>query len=291
MNTDWSTYIQGIQTLHCSRTLRFSDRFRDRYMDAFAIGGGGDVLELGCGTGALLRALHRWYPAARLTGVDRDSAFVFFARTQCPDAEILEGDVQALDLAGGSFDVTISHTVAEHVDPDRFFAEQYRLLRPGGVCLTLSVRRGISAAAPCVEEQTGFERQIWDRVSDRYGQMEKRVGMAQNPMDERQYPLCLERHGFRNVSAAYLTVDLTPDAPSCPPDMARAMIGAERASALDAVASLEAIAPDLVTGEELARMRALIGGRYDERLALYEAGAKQWDTQVCLIMVIRGEKS
>lgn len=290
MNRDWSTYIQGIATLHTSRTLRFSDCFRERYTEAFAIPAGGRILEVGCGTGALLQALHRWYPAARLTGVDRDSAFVSFAREQCPDAEILEGDAQALTFPEGSFDVTISHTVSEHVDPARFFAEQYRVLRPGGICLVLSARRGIGVSAPCVAGETDFEQGIWQRVSARYDEMEKRVGMRQNPMDERQLPLCMEEHGFRNVSTGYLAVNLTPDEPYWPAAMARAMIGSERASALDALDSLEAIAPDLVSGEELRRMRALANGRYDERLALYEAGVKQWDASVSVTLVVRGEK-
>lgn len=290
MNRDWSTFIQGIGTLHSSRTLRFSDEFREMYMNAFRIPDGGRILEVGCGTGALAASLRRWYPAAEITGLDRDSAFVAFARERCPGVRFLEGDATALDFPDGSFDVTISNTVAEHVDPERFFAEQYRVLRPGGVCLTLSARRGIHVPAPCVDEQTDFERGIWDRVSARFDEIEERVGMRKYPMDEREYPLCMEEHGFRNVSTEYLAVDLTPDAPGCPRSRARAMIEAERLSALDALSALEAAAGDLVSGEELARMRALAGGRFDKRLALYQAGERQWDTSVSLTMILRGEK-
>ncbi len=290
VNRDWSTFIQGIGTLHSSRTLRFSDEFRERYMDAFRIPDGCRILEVGCGTGALAASLRRWYPAAQITGLDRDSAFVSFARKHCPGVRFLEGDAAALDFPDGSFDVTVSNTVAEHVDPARFFAEQYRVLRLGGVCLTLSARRGIHAPAPCVNGQTDFEREIWDRVSARFDGIEERVGMGRYAMDEREYPRCLEAHGFRNVSTAYLAIALTPDGPDCSRSRARAMIEAERLSALDALSALEAAAGDLVSGDELARMRALANGRFDERLALYEAGEKQWDTSVSLTMVLRGEK-
>ncbi len=290
MNTDWSAYIQGVGTLHQSRTLRFSDRFRAGYMDAFSIPDGQRILELGCGTGALAQALRRWYPRSRIVGLDRDSAFVAFAREHCPAAEFLEGDAEVLCFPEESFDVTISHTVAEHVDPERFFAGQYRVLRPGGTCLVLSVRRSIAAAAPCLAGQTDLEKAIWERVSDRFDEIERRTGMGSNPMDERAYPLCMERHGFRNVSTTYLTVALTPDGPDCPPETARAIIQSERQSALDAVAALEVAAGDMVSGAELDRMRAQIGGRYDERLALYDRGEKQWDTWVTLLMVLRGGK-
>ena len=290
VNRDWSTFLQGIGTLHSSRTLRFSDRFRQRYMDAFRIPDGCRILEVGCGPGALACSLRRWYPSAEITGLDRDSAFVAFAREHCPGVRFLEGDATTLAFPDGSFDVTVSYTVAEHVDPARFFAEQYRVLGPGGVCLMLSVRRGIDAPAPCVDGQTDFERQIWERVSDRFDRIEERVGMRKYPLDEREYPLAMERYGFRNVSTAYLAIDLTPDGPDCPPERARAMIESERLSALDALSALEAAAGDLVTGEELARMRALANGRFDKRLALYEAGEKQWDTSVSLTMVLRGEK-
>lgn len=38
MHTDWSTYIQGIGTLHFSRSLRFSDLFKEKYMRAKPVG-------------------------------------------------------------------------------------------------------------------------------------------------------------------------------------------------------------------------------------------------------------
>lgn len=37
MNTIWSTYIQNIGTLYLSRSLRFSDAFKERYLNVFQI--------------------------------------------------------------------------------------------------------------------------------------------------------------------------------------------------------------------------------------------------------------
>ena len=66
MNTIWSDCIQGIDTLNLTRALRFSDIFREKYQRAFQIDGRKDILEIGCGPGALCRSLNRWYPEANI---------------------------------------------------------------------------------------------------------------------------------------------------------------------------------------------------------------------------------
>ena len=79
MNTIWSTYVQSIGTLYDSRSLRFSDLFHRKYMDAFAVDDKKRILEIGCGPGALAESLARWYPQAHISGIDRDSNFIDFA--------------------------------------------------------------------------------------------------------------------------------------------------------------------------------------------------------------------
>ena len=140
MDAVWSQYIQGCMTLYASRRLRFRDRFRDRYLPLLDLPDKPlRILEIGCGPGALAQALKRWYPAARVRGVDRDSAFVAFARDKAPALEFLEGDALALPFEAARFDAAVSYTVSEHVAPEGFFGEQRRVLKKGGVCLVLSV--------------------------------------------------------------------------------------------------------------------------------------------------------
>lgn len=98
MNTIWSTYIQKTGTLYSSRLLRFADPFKENYMDAFGIDDRCRILEIGCGPGALAQSLGRWYPHARICGVDRDSSFIAFAREHSPGIEFLEGDATSLPL-------------------------------------------------------------------------------------------------------------------------------------------------------------------------------------------------
>lgn len=294
MNTIWSTYLQKTGTLYESRTLRFHDHFRQKYVRAFALedvlGSAGRILEIGCGPGALSQSLHRWYPQASILGIDRDSDFIAFARAHSDGIDFAEEDAASLSFADNTFDVTISNTVAEHIEPSKFFGEQYRVLRPGGICLVLSARRGIHIAAPCLTVQSDVEKEVWARVKERCAETDKKYGVCAYPMSEAEYPAAMAAYGFREISTEYITVNLTPDDPCYPPDMACAMIEAQRRTALDAIEHLPHIAAGLVSEAELVEMRRQVNARYDKRIALYDAGEKQWDVSLSLTMILRGVK-
>jgi 2-polyprenyl-3-methyl-5-hydroxy-6-metoxy-1,4-benzoquinol methylase len=88
-------------------------------------------LEIGCGTGKLLRVLAARTPAWSLTGIDPS---VFAAQT-CRDAgfRVLTGTVEEVDLAGERFSGVCAWNVIEHVDdPGRFLAWIAARLDPGG---------------------------------------------------------------------------------------------------------------------------------------------------------------
>ena len=125
MNTIWSSYIQGTNTLYYSRKLRFNDAFAPQFKALFRLDEAAPlkILEIGCGPGALAGALRRWYPNAEITGVDRDSEFIRFAKEHEPGVSFIEGDIAALPFADNSFDAVISNTVSEHVEPAAFYGE------------------------------------------------------------------------------------------------------------------------------------------------------------------------
>ena len=148
MNTIWSTYVQNIGTLYDSRSLRFSDFFQSKYKEIFEIEDKKKILEIGCGPGAFAESLSRWYRNAEIFGMDRDSNFITFASKKAPQVHFSEGDATELPFEEESFDVTISNTVVEHIEPSKFYGEQYRVLKENGVCLVLSARKGINISAP-----------------------------------------------------------------------------------------------------------------------------------------------
>lgn len=279
MHELWSRQIQGIQTLYGSRSLRFQDGYRSQWTELFALPArkGLRILEVGCGPGALTGALCRWYPDAELVGLDRDSRFIAFARAQIPGATFCEGDATALPFPDSSFDVTISYTVSEHIAPDPFYGEQWRVLRDGGICLVLSCRKSIVCPAPCLAE-TDVEAAFWQSTGD--DDTWARYGVGRYWQDERQMPVTMEHNRFAGISTGYVVVSLTPDNPSCPPDMAEAILDAQRAGALEAVLS---------TGRtDAGPVLDAIQAKYDRRLQLLRDGCRQWDTYTTLNLVLRG---
>lgn len=98
MNTIWSDYIQSINTLYLSRTLRFSDTYKENYMNFFNIGNKKDILEIGCGPGALTNSLSRWYPNTNIIGIDRDTSFIEFAKQKMPHLKFIGALMQPLYL-------------------------------------------------------------------------------------------------------------------------------------------------------------------------------------------------
>lgn len=96
------------------------------------------VLDLGCGDGAVLRDLLRYGAApASLHGLDLIEARVARARELTPGARIEVGDGQALPFEAGRFDLVLAFTLLSSLaDPAaraRVAAEMQRVLRPGGL--------------------------------------------------------------------------------------------------------------------------------------------------------------
>jgi SAM-dependent methyltransferase len=97
---------------------------------------GDRVLDLGCGTGDLARALAT--AGRRVTGCDISSQMLSAARDRggCARWVQLEPDWLTLPFASASFDVVVAASVLEYVpDPAIVLRESARVLRPGGVVL------------------------------------------------------------------------------------------------------------------------------------------------------------
>ncbi len=289
-NTMWSDLVQGIDTLYYSRMLRFDDIFKRKYTEIFCIEGKEKILEIGCGPGALAQSLSRWYPDSEVIGIDRDSEFIRFASEKAPSIKFFEGDAAALPFSENSFDVTISNTVHEHIKPLDFFGEQYRVLKPNGVCIVMSARRGITSNASCIDECSDFENEISGRVEKYCDEVLKGNSIGAYRQSERDIPLTMSAYGFKDIRTDYLAVNLTPDNTEYPEETARTIINEGRFSELDYAERLLKIAPDIVSAEEISKLKKIINQKYDRRVELYDSGQKQWDTSVSLTMIVRGVK-
>lgn len=290
MNTIWSDYIQSIDTLYLSRTLRFSDVYKENYMNFFNINNKKDILEIGCGPGALTNSLSRWYPNANIIGIDKDTSFIEFAKQKMPHLNFMEADATSLPFKDNTFDVVISHTVQEHIPPEKFFNEQLRVLKPNGICLVLSIRHGIQLMADCILQENIFEKEFWQKTKHFFQNTLEEYGIGRYSMNEKDLPYKMEKYGFHHVSTNYLTVNLTPDNPNVSKETAYEIINSWHQTNIGSINSLSNIASETIITSELTKMKELTDSKFNKRMELYNKGIKQWDTAVSLTMIIRGIK-
>ncbi|MBI3965048.1 MAG: methyltransferase domain-containing protein [Chloroflexi bacterium] len=113
-------------------------RLRSAYLDAFALRPGESVLEVGCGSGAVLREVARRVGAAGCAvGLDPSAGLVAAAADLAEGEGIAivpcAGDGLALPFASDRFDAALTATTIAHVDDaGGFVRELVRVVRPGG---------------------------------------------------------------------------------------------------------------------------------------------------------------
>jgi SAM-dependent methyltransferase len=113
----------------------------------FGLGHAKEVLDVGTGQGHFARV---WAPhfaqGFRLTGVDRETRSLAFARERCSAFaaerkidgrfDFLVADASKLPFEDDCFDLVMAQTLLIHVaDPEAVFAEFVRVTRPGGLVL------------------------------------------------------------------------------------------------------------------------------------------------------------
>ncbi|HSY47768.1 MAG TPA: class I SAM-dependent methyltransferase [Thermoanaerobaculia bacterium] len=95
------------------------------------------VVDLGCGSGALLERIGRKQPDALLIGIDVEPSALEQAARRLPEAELVQSDLDGHGAAVARLyrqaDAVVCSEVLEHLDaPDRALLLAHDLLRPGG---------------------------------------------------------------------------------------------------------------------------------------------------------------
>lgn len=93
-----------------------------------------DVLDAGCGTGAVIALLAKKHPDKHYTGIDLSPKMIAVAAAKrTKNAEFICGDCENLPFEPDSFDViTCSMSFHHYPHPVDFFRSCERVLRPGG---------------------------------------------------------------------------------------------------------------------------------------------------------------
>ena len=135
---------------------RWASRLAKVFLDFVEFPETGELLDVGCGTGALTLAMAERWPARRVTGVDLAAPFISYAQSRRPgDQPTFEiGDVCALKYEGGRFAGVAAQLVFLFIPrPEVALREMRRVTRSGG-----------TVAAVVWDSRGGlvFQRMLWD---------------------------------------------------------------------------------------------------------------------------------
>lgn len=103
------------------------------------VGVRGEVLDVGCGTGALTFAIAKSQSASRIVATDLSEGFLAYARSNTDDPRIgfKRGDARQLPFPDASFDCCLALLVMSFIpDAPKAAREMRRVARPGGVVAT-----------------------------------------------------------------------------------------------------------------------------------------------------------
>jgi malonyl-CoA O-methyltransferase len=181
------------------------------------------LLDVGAGTGMLLRSLRHLYGDALTVGIDLALGMSLTARQNLrtdENAQILSADAEHLPFAAESFDLVLSTSTFQWLSHlDMAFGEAFRVLTPGGIfCFSLFGEQTLH------ELRTSYRRALAAAGSSDHNR-------SHTFFSENEVTGALERAGFKNCrTITTQELELHADVP----DLLRTLkrIGAGSASPL-----------------------------------------------------------
>lgn len=83
------------------------------------------ILDIGCGTGYMCRALKKRFPAAQVTGVDIASEMLRRAMAKDPEGNYICEDFTKMDISGKRYDLIVSASALHWTDDINQILEKY----------------------------------------------------------------------------------------------------------------------------------------------------------------------
>jgi len=137
---------------------RYSSRLAPLFADFAGVRDGQNVLDVGCGPGALTEELARRVGAERVAAIDPSESFVAAIRGRLPGVDVREGPAEALPFDDDAFGAALAQLVVHFMsDPVGGLREMARVTQAGGV------------VAACVWDHAGGGSPLaafWDAVHD-----------------------------------------------------------------------------------------------------------------------------
>lgn len=138
---------------------RWSERLAPMFLDFARVPESSRILDVGCGTGALVHEVARRSGTSTIVGIDPSTPFIDYARQRFTGSRFTFdcGDAMALPYPDASFDCSLSLLVFMFIpQPEKAAGEMRRVTRPGG------------AVAACVWDSGGggmeMARIFWEEA-------------------------------------------------------------------------------------------------------------------------------
>jgi trans-aconitate 2-methyltransferase len=152
---------------------------------------GGDVVDLGCGTGELTSVLHHRVEAARTLGIDSSPAMLErAAAVATPELRFEAGDIGRFD-AEHAFDLVFANASLQWVpDHEALLTRLHHALRPGGQ-LAVQVPANADHASHTVAAEVAAETPFRQAMHDA-----PPPDVVRGVLRPEEYAELLDRHGF-----------------------------------------------------------------------------------------------
>ena len=165
------------------------------------------VLDAGCGSGSMTRAIARAQPNGEALGLDREHKYIDFARRktkseQIENATFEVGDVLSIPFTDGTFDLLWSKHLLQWIGQRRqALAEFKRVTRPGGRIVCCNFDRFCLAHYP-TDHQIQTDLEMWFSAAEREFGFDTDLG--------RKLP-----HMFKTAGLLDVRADFIPDRAFC----------------------------------------------------------------------------
>lgn len=194
---------EGLARLYDAATP-LGEFYRDRMRRVAGLLGDveGDLLDVGCGTGQMLRFLRDTRPGRfALTGLDRATSIISVARRVVgddPAVRLVVGRSEQMPFPAACFDVVLAMGSLEYVtDIERALGEIARVTRPGGLAIVTMQNRWSPYRL--------WDTAVWSRVRRRRGGVESPIVVR---LGERHFRLALTAAGLAPLSVVYYGFNL-----------------------------------------------------------------------------------
>jgi len=296
--TVWSTWIQSVEWIDPDRERRFRDEVRDILWPVLGLRKGGVAVDVGCGGGALTRALARWMgPGCTVYGIDRDANFLEYARRRAREERLsrrtryLEGDARSLPLPDDTVDAVTSYTVAEHVpDSRRLIEEKIRVCRKGGrVSVMQASGESVGSSPTRSSAPSRRERELWRPLERAYQrQIHRRWGVGSGGTGMDGFRSAFEEMGLRDIMLDGFAVTHSFDDARRSSKEALQCLQAQENWILHGIQGCAALLAHPLPRGHLASLRRCVRARFRKQRRWIETGVRTWEFRVSLSWVVSG---